>query len=130
MIGVIFRECIVLLLGIAVSFVASQFGNADQDFGALIAAILLPVVFCLIRAALVRYPSHTPSALRRTGFQFALALGLISLLVFEMGVAMFAGAADIPIAVWVVIGAFGIGYVVLLAVAHHLRGFPGRVAAG
>jgi Ca2+/Na+ antiporter len=130
MIAVVFRECVVLLLGIAVSLVASLFGNAGRDFGALVAAILFPIAFCLIRAALVRYPPHTLSALRRAGFHMTLSFALILLLAFEMGVAMFAGADDIPIAVWRVIGAFGIGYVVFFAVAHHLRGCPGRVAAG
>jgi hypothetical protein len=130
MIPVVFREFIVLLLGAAVSFFASLFGNAGRDFGALVAAVLLPIAFCLIRAALVRYPSQALSALRRACFQLALALGLVLLLVFEMGVAMFAGAADIPLGVWAVVSAFGIGYVLLFAAAHCLRGLPDRFAAG
>ncbi len=130
MIAVIFRECIVLLLGVAVSLLASLFGNAGRDFGALAAAILFPIAFCLIRAALVRYPSHTLPARRRTGFQLTLGLGLVSLLAFEMGLAMFAGVADIPLAVWAVVSAFGVGYVLLFAAAHHLRGSPDRMAVG
>jgi drug/metabolite transporter (DMT)-like permease len=121
MIEVIFRECIVLLLGVAVSLVASLFGNAGRDFAALVAAVLIPIAFCLLRAATVRYPSKTLSVSRRTGFQLAIGLAFASLLVFEMGVAMFAGAADIPLVVWVVVGVFGICYVLLFAVAHLLR---------
>lgn len=128
MTSVIFRECIVLLLGIAVSLVASLFGNAGRDFAALVAAVLIPIAFCLLRAATVRYPSKTLSVARRTGFQLAIGLAFASLLVFEMGVAMFAGAADIPLVVWVVVGAFGICYVLLFVVAHLLRVGLDRVA--
>jgi len=128
MIAVIFRECIVLLVGVAVSFVASLFGNAGRDIGALAAAILFPIAFCLVRAAMVRYPQGKLPLLRRGGFQLAIGLAIISLFVFEVGVAMFAGAADIPLGAWGVVASFGAGYVLLLCVAYRLSYSPDYLA--
>ncbi len=120
MIAVVFRECVVLLVGVAVSLLASLFGNAGRDFGALVAAILLPIAFCLIRAAMVRFPRAVLSLLRRGSYQITIGLALISLLVFEMGIAMLAGDADIPLGVWGVVAGFGAGYVSLFCLAHRI----------
>ena len=107
MITVICRECVVLLIGVGVSLLASLFGNAGRDFGALAAAILLPIVFCLIRAIVVQFPRAKLSLFWRGSYQITIALALISLLIFEMGVAMFAGAGDIPVGAWSVVVGFG-----------------------
>jgi hypothetical protein len=118
MIVVFLRECVVLLLGVGVSLIASLLANAGRDFGALAAAILLPVTFCLIRAALVRYPHGKPAPFRRGGFRVAIGVALVFLLLFEMGLAFFAGADGIPIVWWVVVVGFGAAYVLLFCVAH------------
>jgi hypothetical protein len=83
---VFIRECIVLLVGVAVSLLASRFANAGRDFGALAAALL----------------------------------------VFEMGVAMFAGDAGIPFGAWAVVAGFGTSYVLLFCLAHRMGHSPGH----
>jgi len=116
--AIFIRECIVLVLAFGISLIASMFANAGRDIGALAAALLLPVGFCLVRAARVRYQRTELSTLRSVSHQIVLALAFISLLIFEAGVAMFAGDAGIPFGVWVVVGGFGVGYVLLFCFAH------------
>lgn len=120
MIAVFLRESTVLVIGVAVSFIASLFGDAGRDFGALAAAILIPIAFCLVRAAMIRFPREQLPPLRRGAFQTVTGAALVSLLVFEMGVAMFAGAADIPLVWWIVVAGFGVSYVLLSCVAHRV----------
>ena len=118
MISLAIRETCVLLLGLAVSLVCSLFGNAGRDFSALVAAILIPIVFCLIRACLADLPLGGLRSSRRIVAQVLFAVSLVSLLVFEMGIAMLAGAADIPLGVWFVVAGFGIAYITLMVYAN------------
>ena len=122
MITLAIRETCVLLLGLTVSLVCSLFGNAGRDFGALVAAILVPIVFCLVRAGLADLPLEGLRASRRIFAQILFAVSLVSLLLFEMGVAMFAGAADIPAdipaGVWGVVAGFGVAYITLMVYAN------------
>ena len=118
MIGLAIRETCVLLLGLAVSLVCSLFGNAGRDFGALVAAILVPIVFCLIRAGFADLSLDGLRSSRRLVAQIVFAVSLVSLLLFEMGVAMFAGAADIPVGVWFVVAGFGAAYIILMVSAN------------
>lgn len=76
-----FRECILILLGIGVAFVASLFSNAGRGSDVPVAAFLIPIAFFLIHVPLVQYPSHTLPALWRSGFQLAQGLGFLSLFV-------------------------------------------------
>lgn len=122
------REIGVLLLGVAVAFAASLAGDAGRNFGALVVAILLPIAFCLVRAGLAKLPSENSSGLRHVAAQLSLGFALIALLVFEMGVAMFAGAQGIPAGVWVVLSVFGAGYVCLFVLAHTLSRRTGHHA--
>jgi hypothetical protein len=130
MMAVILRECIVLLVGVTVAFAAALFGNAGRDFAALVAAILFPIGFCLARAAMVKYPRGELSLLRRGALQLATGTAIVSLFLFEVGVAMFAGAADIPRGAWGVVVGFGVGYVFLFCIAHRLGLSPDHCGAG
>ena len=103
MASLMLRECCVLLLGVILAFMTSLFLNPARDAIALALAVLVPVGFCLGRTAFVRFPDAPISPLRRLGFQFAIAFALISLLLFEMGVAIFARAKDIPAFVWALV---------------------------
>lgn len=119
MITVAIRETFVLMLGCLISFAGSMIlGNADRDFAALTSAILLPIVFCLIRAAFVKSPDPTLSGIRRVGYQLILGIALVLLLLFEMSFGLFCGAADIPLAMRLAIAAFGMGYVLCYSVAR------------
>ncbi len=129
MIAVLCRECVFLLIGVGVSLLASLFGNAGRDFGALVAAILLPIGFCLIRAAVIRSPRAELSLFWWRSYQITIGLALVSLLIFEMGVAMFAGEADIPLGAWGVVAAFGVGYILLFGVAHRICRWPDDLAS-
>ena len=115
------RETLVLLLGVAISLAASRFGNAGAGFPKLAVAILLPIAFCLARAKLVKLPTRRRTSPWRCFLsQLAFAAAFILLLLFEMGVALFAGSADIPVGFWVVLGCFGFGYIALFLVARSL----------
>ena len=121
MIIVAIRETVVLTLGCLVTFIGSLLlGNANRDFAALASAVLLPIVFCLIRVSLVKRPDSTLSGLRHVGYQLCLGLALVLLLLFEMSMGMFLGAADIPIGMWMVVGAFGMAYVVFFCLAFQI----------
>lgn len=115
------REMFVLILGCVFSFIGSlMFGNANRDFGALASAILLPIVFCLIRASLATPLESTLSGTRRVSYQLCFSVALVLLLLFEMSFGIFLGAPDIPAAVWVIVAAFGMGYVIFFSVAFRI----------
>ena len=121
MIIVAIRETFVLMLGCLLSFIGSLIlGNASRDFAALASAILLPIVFCLIRASLVKRPDSTLSGIRHVGYQLCLGLALVLLLLFEMSLGLFLGSADIPAVMWMIVAAFGIGYVLFFTVAFRV----------
>jgi hypothetical protein len=121
MIIVAIRETFVLMLGCLLSFIGSlMLGNANRDFTALASAILLPILFCLIRAALVKRPGSTLSGIRHVGYQLCLGFALVLLLLFEMSVGLFLGAADIPTVMWIIVAAFGMGYVFFFTVASRV----------
>ena len=121
MIIVAIRETFVLMLGCLLSFIGSLIlGNANRDYAALASAILLPIVFCLIRASLVKRPDSTLSGIRHVGYQLCLGLALVLLLLFEMSLGLFLGAADIPTVMWMIVAAFGMGYVLFFTVAFRV----------
>ena len=120
MMAAFLRECVVLLIGVAVALVASLFGNAGRNFAALVGAMLLPIAFCLGRAALLRYPTVRLSRVRRFVWNLTTALSIIALLLFEMSVGMFAGANGIPIGAWAVVATFGATYLTLRCIADWL----------
>ena len=125
MIRVALREILVLLIGCVLAWVVSlAVGDAGRNFGALAASILVPIAFCLGRAAMVRPPMPQWSAARRVGYQVAVGIALVMLLVFEMGTPMLLGVADVPVAAWGVLAVIGIAYATLFCVAHHF-GFSG-----
>ena len=118
MIIVAVRETVVLLLGCLFAFIGSLIlGNANREFAALASAILLPIVFCLIRASLVKRPDAALSAFRVNGYQLCLGIAFVFLLLFEMSLGLFLGAADIPAAMWLIVGGFGMGYVLFFSVS-------------
>ncbi len=121
MIIVAVRETIVLLLGCLFAFIGSLIlGNANQEFAALASAIILPIVFCLIRASLIQRRDSALTAFRDVGYQLCLGIAFVFLLLFEMSLGLFLGAADIPAAVWLIVGGFGMGYVFFFSVAFHI----------
>jgi hypothetical protein len=118
---ILIREVQVLGAGIVVSATISL---ALQHLGKdleLIHGIVVPILFCLGRAAFVTSQPHNISALRRVISQIMLAFALIVLLLFEMGIGLFATANDIPIEVWCIIIGFGILYLFLMCCAESLR---------
>lgn len=130
MLATAYRECIVLLVGVAVSLLASLIGNAGRDFRELVVAILFPIAFCLIRTAMVRYPPADRPLLRRVGFQIVMAMVLVCLLLFEIGVTMLAGTPNLPLGIWLVMAAFGASYLFLFSVAHRIGYSRSHIAAG
>ena len=107
------REFIVILLGVAIAFVASLFGDAGRDILALAAAILVPVAFCLVRAAQFPRPRIGVSPIRNVGSQLSAGLALAALLIFEIGVALFAGVNDAPLLMWANLSGFAMAYILL-----------------
>jgi len=97
-------------------------GNAGRNIVFLAAAVLVPIGFCVARAALLDGLPPTVPALRRIFAQLVTAAALVVLLVFEMGVAMLAGAAGIPADVWVFLGAVATAYVGLMISADVVGG--------
>ena len=77
MIIVAIREIVVLLFGCVLALVSSLIvGNANRDFPALVIAIVIPIVFCLIRVTLVKRPDSALSGFRHFGYHCALDLRL------------------------------------------------------
>ncbi|MDY0169579.1 MAG: hypothetical protein RBS80_23760 [Thermoguttaceae bacterium] len=121
MIIVAVRETVVLLLGCLFVFIGALIlGNANREFAALASAIILPIVFCLIRASLIKRPDSALSAFRSVGYQLCLGIAFVFLLIFEMSLGLFVGAADIPATVWLIVGGFGMGYVSFFSVAFRV----------
>ncbi len=114
------RESIVLLLGLAVVAAASAIIGDAGDGASLAVAIVMPIGFCLFRAAVVRPACWHISGLRRLGYKIVVAAALVLLLVFEMGVEMFFGAGNLPIEVWVILAATGAAYLLLFCLAQYL----------
>ncbi len=130
MIFVAIRESFVLLLACLVSFISLLIvRNGNQDFAALTTAIVLPIVFCLIRASFVQRLGSTWSRRRQIGYQVCLGLALVLLLFFEMSLGLLLGVADIPAVVWLIVAAFGIGYVSLFTVAFRIGSTTERSTA-
>lgn len=121
MIIVAIREIVVLLFGCVLALVGSLIvGNANRDFAALVTAIVIPIVFCLIRVTLVKRPDSALSGFRHFGYQLCLGFAFVLLLLFETLLGLFWGAADIPAVVWWIVGGFGMGYVLFSSVASRV----------
>lgn len=119
MITLTIRETCVLLVGLMLSLICSTFGNAIGDFGELAAFILVPIVFCLIRAGrLSNLPMRGLSVSCRIFAQIFFALALICLLLFEMGVAMSAGAENMSAGIRFLVAGFGFAYIFLMVLAN------------
>jgi hypothetical protein len=112
------REALVLLVGVAVSGAAAiilERVGRDLEF---VHGIVIPIAFCLVRAAFVSGCAQETTWGRRLAYQVFIAGALIALLLFEMGVGLFAGARDIPMTVWMVVAGFGGVYCVMICVAE------------
>ncbi len=117
---------VLLLGGLFVCLGSLMLGNANRDFAALASAILFPIIFCLIRAMSVGRASTVLSSWREFSYQLCIGIAFVFLLLFEMSLGLFYGAADIPASWWVIVGGFGMGYVFCFTVSFHL----GSVAEG
>lgn len=118
---IIVRETLILLLGGAVSCLAGFLaGPAGKNASGLLLAILTPIGFCLARAAMVRLDTRRTPAWRQVAAQVVLAAALVALLLFELGVALAAGAPRVPPLLGLVFGVLGLAYVLLFCGAWHL----------
>jgi hypothetical protein len=81
----------------------------------------MPIFFCLGRAAFAPSPPRNAVAIRRFVHQVLVALALVMLLLFEIGLGLFAGANDIPATVWMVVGSFAVVYVALICITESMR---------
>ena len=114
------RECFVLAIECAITWAAVALVGNGRVPANPIAAMLLPIGFCLARAAMAGRPNPIHSQIRQTVRQLAIAVALIFLLLFEIAVGWFIGAKDIPPAVWCIVVGFGCIYVLMFCVAHHI----------
>lgn len=124
MMAIAVRESGVLAIGCVVSAIVAYLLNFGQPrlkmmpFANPLAALFIPIIVSLVRAAFVRKPSADVSKLRSILYQVSIALALILLLLFEIGVGLFIGAVGIPIFAWLIVAGFGMLYVLFFCFAE------------
>lgn len=116
------RECLILLAGVVISLGVSLIGRGDLEIKQFGAAIILSIAFCLYRASLARPPRADVSPMRRFAAQVVLALALLLLMIFEMGIAIIADVFRVPAVVWLIFTSFGLAYLGTIALSHALGG--------
>ncbi len=117
---VLIRETLVLALGILLAAIAALAFQGDRDGLHLLCAIVVPIFFCLGRAAFAPSPPRNAAAIRRFIHQVLVALALTMLFVFETVVGLFAGAKDIRVVVWTVVSDFAIVYVAIICITESM----------
>ena len=123
-----FRELLVLLFGCAISSGLSMFlANGRQGINQMPAnpllALFVPIIFCLIRASLAKSPRPDTSVRRRTAYQVILAMALVLLLLFEVGIGLIVGTPGVTAVAWACVISIGLMYIVVFCVAMRI-GFP------
>ena len=112
------REARVISIGALVVCAGNFIGNGNPGKLRFAASLLIPIVFCLLRAAMVSSPSTERSAVRRGLFLVLIAVALIALLVFEFTIGQIVGLNRIsPDAVGLLF-VLGVTYVFLYGLAH------------
>ena len=117
------RESGVLLLGCLLSALVYYLIDDGKPrpklmpFANPIVSLFVPILFCLVRAGFVRSPSNDASKLQSTLYQVLIALSLIFLMVFEIGVGLFIGGQGIPFEAWLVAAGLGALYVLFYCLA-------------
>ena len=122
MFRVAFRETLVLLAATAISWLTVWL-NPRVGFDTRLLGLVLPFLYCVMRLAVLKYPPHNFPWLRRTGFQIAMGLALVCLLVFEEMVALMAGN-NVPWLAWAALSSVGLGYVMFFCLADAWRRSP------
>ena len=117
----IFRETLVLCLGVIVAAAAATICRLWGNKLELLPGVVVPILFCLGRASLVSNCPKIATAIRRVLYQLLRAFALIMLFLFEIGVGLFIDAKDIPMAVWAVIGGFGVTYIAFVYFAESMQ---------
>lgn len=112
------RECFVLAIGCAIAWTAITLVGNGRVPANPIATMLLPIGFCLARAAFSGRPKLDHSRIRQTARQLAIAVALIFLFLFETAVGWFMWANNIPHWVWGIVVGFGCVYVLMFCFAH------------
>lgn len=118
------REGFVLAIGCVIAWAAVTFVGYARVLANPIATMLLPIGFCLARAAMAGRPNIDHSQIRQTARQLAIAVALIFLFLFETAMGWFMGANGIPLWVWGVVVGFGCVYVLMFCVAHAIDHKP------
>jgi len=112
------REARVVSIGALVACAGNFFGNGQPGGLGFAAALLLPIVFCLLRAAMISSPPPELSVVRRGLFQIVLAVALIVLLVFEFAIGQMAGLNRVSPDALGLLVVLGVTYVFLYCLAH------------
>lgn len=122
-ITVAIREVGVLLLGCLFSALVYYLIDDGKPrpkmmpFANPIAALFVPIIFCLVRAGFVRSPSNDVSKLQSMLYQVFIALALIFLMMFEISVCLFIGGQGIPFEAWLIAVGLGGLYVLFYCLA-------------
>lgn len=110
--GLVISTIVAYLLG------AGQPRQQNFPFANPLAALFIPIIVCLVRVGFVRMPSPNASKLRSILYQITIALALILLLLYEIGMGLFIGAIGIPLVAWLVVAGFGMLYVIFFCLAE------------
>ncbi len=126
---ILVREILVLVFGVAVSGTVAVVLQAVGKDWELVHGIVVPIAVCLLRLVAISEPLQATTWVRRLLHQVFMAIALIALLLFEMGVGLFAGAQGIPATVWVVVGSIGVFYLAMICLSETFR-LPRRPYCG
>ena len=111
------REARVVSIGALLACAGLFIGNGQPGGLGFAASLLIPIVFCLLRAAMVSSPPAELSVVRRGLFQVLLAVALIMLLVFEFAIGQIVANRISPDALGLLF-VLGVSYVFLYCLAH------------
>lgn len=112
------REARVVFIGALVACAGNLFGNGNPGGLGFAASLLLPIVFCLLRAAMISSPPAELAVVRQGLFQVLLAVALIVLLVFEFAIGQIAGLNGVSPDALGLLFVLGVTYVFLYCLAH------------
>jgi hypothetical protein len=114
------RELLVIVTAFLLAALTTAIGRFLPDGVRLMMAILVPIAFCLGRAAFFPSARRLPPGWRRVVYSLLAAAAVVLLWLFEMSVGLLLGAAGIPAIVWLAIAAIGCTYVVLIGLARRM----------
>lgn len=106
------RETLFLLASVLVSAIAAWMWRcAHSEFAHLATAIVLPIVFSLLRVFIANLPDAKLGPFRYYFYQICLGLAFVLLLFFEMALGLVLTVEEAPKEAWFLVLFLGISYV-------------------